>query len=281
MTEKIPNANWSSANYINHLKKKAINHKNYKIYSYGSRITCIAEEKALYLSDGHLWNDLVDKNNFCSDGKKRFARCFSFSKSENIAMWMLYGGNGGNGLMIDLNKTIMKDIVIHCTNVKLGYWDKNSGAFCIKQELHKGEFSLYLIDILYYALNENGEKYDLKRSNSSYDLGEPETINRLKYCRKSYPWSYENECRLILEPKIAIRDNKITDAKIEFEDILTKCFKKKISLENRIVASPNYVGVHKFKESALQGQIDWDLCFGCKHKPNQNNNKQQISKEVK
>lgn len=87
------NANWTKEEYVKHLREKGKNHTNYKIYSYGTRITDIIDETTLYLSDGQRWNDRIDRDNFCrKDQPRRFARCFSFSKSENVAMWMLYGG---------------------------------------------------------------------------------------------------------------------------------------------------------------------------------------------
>ena len=84
--DKPQNANWTVVDYINHLKRKTAKHHAYKVYSKSEQITCIQDEKVLYLTDGHRWNDLVDKADFCLNSKtKRYARCFSFSISENVA----------------------------------------------------------------------------------------------------------------------------------------------------------------------------------------------------
>lgn len=266
------NANWTKEQYLKHLRDKAENHNYYKIYSSDTRITDIIDKKTLYLSDGQGWNDKIDRNNFCREGQlKRFAKCFSFSRSENVAMWLLYGGMESKGLMLNIKKSLMKDIVDKCDEVELGYWEKKNGKeeFVVKAKIPKDNFDLYLIDILYYGDSDEKGKYDLKRSSTKYELGEVAVIDQLSGCVKSYPWSYENEVRLILELKkengevTKIYDDKqITGARINF----AKIFMKHSETDITIYESPNYKGKHHHTKSTLFEKIDWNLCSDCRRK---------------
>ena len=84
----------------------------FKHYDSEDHIAYILSTNTIYSSNGINWNDLVDRANFnpIESLKIRFAFCLSFSKSENVAMWMLYGKN--DGCMIDFNKEVIKDISI-------------------------------------------------------------------------------------------------------------------------------------------------------------------------
>lgn len=87
----LENACVSVTTMIDYLHSKAKNHNNYKIYTCESRLDSWMCNKALYLSNGSRWNDTDDRERLNpTEGLYpyiNFTMCFSFSKSENVAMW--------------------------------------------------------------------------------------------------------------------------------------------------------------------------------------------------
>lgn len=179
--------------------------------------------------------------------------------------------------MIDINKSMMNAIVEKCDEVEIGYWEKKNGneEFVVKAKIPKDGFDLYLIDILYYGDSDKAGRYDLKRSSTTYEPGEAEVIDQLSGCIKSYPWSYENEVRLILELKKEneevnklYNDNLMPSARINFKKILDNYPKNQTQPRYKIFESPNYKGEHLHQESTLYNKINWDLCADCPRKSN-------------
>ena len=131
---------------------KAANHTHFKMYSEEDIIDSIIEEGALFIGDGQNWNDVNDKKNLQSDNQKIFAKCFSFSKSESVAMWMLYGGIKHKGAMIDLRKEDINNL-LSAPEISLGKWvDKDNNdkikEFQVIKTLKRSDnnFTIELID---------------------------------------------------------------------------------------------------------------------------------------
>ena len=85
-----------------YLRIRGSRHSVYRFYNKVPRIaTNIIENNVLVLDDGKEWNDTIDAENFSKirNGKKYYGMCFSFSKNESVAMWMLYGGLFDEGAM--------------------------------------------------------------------------------------------------------------------------------------------------------------------------------------
>ena len=156
-----------------YLKEKAINHYNYKHYvSDIDRIYNIYHEGALFLTDGSNWNDPDDKKAFTdfNSGRsecKRYGLCLSFSKSESVAMWMLYGGMQKKGAMIDINLRSIKQLLDQSNRpqVELGYFEEKK--WNTVKKLNANEYKVELTDILYYDANKKMDedhilKYDIK-----------------------------------------------------------------------------------------------------------------------
>ena len=61
-------------------------------------------KKGIRLTNGVNWNDLIDRQNLNKDGKIRFVKCFTYSKSENVVMWFLYGASN-NGCLVKYVKS--------------------------------------------------------------------------------------------------------------------------------------------------------------------------------
>ena len=243
----------NSQKLYTYLKEKAQNHNHYKSYGEMNRIVKIRDEKSLYLGNGEKWNDIFDRKNFNSDQDDyvNFGKCFSYLKEESVAMWMLYGGIDKKSGMIDFTKKGMKSI-LSIDSIELGFFQNDQ--FESKGMLTKDQFEIYLIDIIYYTeYTKNECENFICRSD------EMANVNKkvFKECKKSYPWRYESECRLIV--------------KIKKDQIPEKCDTVKIDLKNldlgksleRVYHGPNYPcdeNSYNTEPSRLGNSIDWDLC---------------------
>ena len=258
-----------------YLKDKAKNHNYYKVYGSEKKLRVVFEDNILYFSDGSGWNDTEDREKFQEgDPKyKYYARCFTYSWSENVAMWMLYAGRK-DGIMVNIKKSQMNAIIESCKEIKLGNFSDDK--FEEKETIYKGvekdgeiidgDFVLYLTDIVYFDKNkDDAKKYDVKRSYESYiakkdDGTDRAFVTEMNRTAKRYPLSYENECRLILKvKKESLQNLKLSDAKIDFKNSLEKDDK-----EIGVRSSPNYSGKGEYVKSSLYDKINWNLCEGCK-----------------
>lgn len=272
-----------------YLKEKAINHNNYKHYVTNiDRIYNIYHEGALFLTDGSNWNDPEDKKAFLDSNSrsmsKKYGLCLSFSKSESVAMWMLYGGTQKKGAMIDINPKSIKQLLdtsnrphVELGNFKKGHWNTVI-------ELNENEYEVELSDILYYDTNKNANnehmlKYDIKRSNERCSCDYNVIDNAPFLQKKVWAWNYENECRLMVKvdtKRISpLTNSNISAARVEFPN--KESFREDV--RERILLAPNFdernIVEDGFipKKSTLK--IDWDLCKNC-HK-----NKQTSSQKEK
>lgn len=236
-----------------YLKKKARNHNHYKYYGRIERIFQIVKDKKLYLVDGKDWNDVTDRNNFIKSNPDyvNFGKCFSFAKDESVAMWMLYGGVFHSNAMIDFRKSDMNRIV-DVTKVSLGFFDKKQNdKFVAIKSIAKPDFDIFLIDIVYY----NKDRKYIKRSNEDCCGIEADFIEKLGVCCKTFSWSYESECRLIVSVKKDIIPDNCKAIEINLEGIdVSKSL-------NNVYYCPNYRGIEieGFKKSVLDGEIDFNL----------------------
>lgn len=244
----------------NYLNAKAVNHKCYKTYTRLNRIQSWINSDCFYLDDGSNWNDTHDRQTFNSDNAsvKRFGRCFSFSKSESVAMWMLYGGMQKDGAMLEFSQKGMRQL-LSTSNIEIGNWIDEK--FVSVASLNRNQFKLELKDILYTgpsAKPSNGVY--IRRSDEVYHNAPSSVIKQLGFCVKSIPWSYENECRLILTVKKSVlpSDQSVTSAKIPFNGLLSQ------EDYTSIYCAPNFRGEKPYNASKLSDEIDWNLCHGCK-----------------
>lgn len=250
------------------LKWKGYGHACYNAYSTIERWNNnLSIHKGLFLSNGINWNDIQDREQLLkdSDDYVKFAMCFSSMKSENVAMWMLYGGKGKNGGMISLNNALLHRIIKECESVSYGMFE---GSAFIGKEIDLSCCVPFLIDILYCGENEDGTM-TINRGNEETKLqNNGQWLNDFKY-KKTFPWKYECECRLV----IGVKKSELP------EDISSRSYFLKIGLSDEIIEeirknmyyAPNYIGEkNEYKVSNLRGYIDWNICKGCllinKHK---------------
>lgn len=258
-TKDSLNNNISDADELReYLMKKGENHKNYKTYSSQKFIREIINKQRFYLNDGSNWNDVADRKAFNSDDNdyKNYGKCFSFSESESVAMWMLYGGIDNCGAMISFTQKDMKKL-FEIEHIILGVFE--NGKFVEYSRLEKDEFEIKLIDIL-YTRKEDHSCYIRRSTEANRDVS-LDVIRALgDECVKDIAWSYENECRLVVRiNKKYIKKNE-TVVKI---DLSPYNFSESFS---RVYHSPTYKGEKRYNDSELRGYIDWDLCGNCSSK---------------
>ena len=245
-----------------YLSQKARKHNYYKIYTTYCKMIYWVNERALFLSDGTQWNDTKDSASFNNSNSDyyNYGLCFSFSRSENVAMWMLYGGMEHKGVMIDLWRDLVLNIISQTETVDLGFWENNT--FKAVMKLNKDYFKLSIIDVLYIAEGQSSNTYDIKRSGETIKNVDKAYVDELNGIKKTYPWNYENECRLILSvPRKLMKDKRLSTAKIPVGDIFIK-----VNKHNRIYKSPSFVEGSEQTElenSKLRGEMNWDLCDKC------------------
>ena len=235
----------------NYLIEKGESHNCYKCYATLERIVGIRDKKKLYLGNGKNWNDTVDREAFNSDVEfSYFAKCFSFSREESVAMWMLYGGIDKKGGMIDFTQKGIKSI-LKAPEITVGrFADK---VFQPIKKLHREEFEIYVTDIVYYKKQNNG--YFIKRSDETCHSLSEKIFSKLQNCKKSYAWQYENECRLIVKIKKELLDSNCEAIEIDLSNMeLGK------SLDH-IYRSPNYPTSEIFNSnpSNIEKTVDWNL----------------------
>lgn len=253
----LQSASITSTALIGYLEDKACTHMHYKIYTCADYLSSWFAERALYLSNGRNWNDVEDSTRFNPPNSSviNFGICFSYSKSENVAMWMLYGGMQQRGTMIDFTQRSIK-AMLDIQEIEVG-----SGAgsgFTAFKMLKKPDFNIFLSDILYCSLPSKDNTYTIKRSDARMEGISAEILDPLGWRQKAYPWFYENECRLV----VSIDKNKLPglnpdSVKLSLGDTL-----QNIKKSGRIYCSPNNE-TDKYLHSTLQGKINWNLCGRC------------------
>ena len=260
-----------------YLSEKARNHNYYKYYSSKRAIQSICEDHSILLSDGENWNDKFDKRRMNSSEKYRyFGFCFSFSASENVAMWMLYSQD--DGCMIDFDKDTIKSIM-NPYEIEVGEFSVSTGFHGIDRLLvNASDIRFQLSDVLYVGMAENPEDANrfcyVRRSgetNKEFDLN---LLDDNSLFIKGLQWFYENECRLIVSvpEDILSHHHRGLRLKISFDEAHINRLRNK----KRIFNSPNvgHVSEDDFylnnSDSKLTNGINWNLrsqfCSSCPKK---------------
>lgn len=237
----------------NYLVLKAKNHNHFKYYAKFDYIKTILDTNAVFLSNGEKWNDKMDYENFANSDKSccKYALCLSYSKSESVAMWLLYSGN--NGCMIDYSKKIIFDI-LNAEYLTLGNFE--NGVFIEKERLNKSDFEIELTDILYYGEAKNKSEYYVKRSDETNKAFSKTIVDKMSAKKKKLSWSYENECIIIVSIESNIIKGKYSNLKIDLPK------ERNEVLLSRTYDSPN-CKEKKYNDSSLKKDMNWNLCKGC------------------
>ena len=236
------------------LKNKARRHQNYSFYVDEEGLDK-TKDNGLKLSTGYNWNDPIDKKNFNTSNEIiNFGKSFIYSKSENIAMWLLYAKE--NGYLVKFNGQIFREMLNEKVKFVFSYNKK-------EYELNEVEFEL--IDIL-YASDSDKQMY-LKKSDYSRTTNNFLNLNciedKLDYYIKNIGWYFENECRLIVSipinkirnliDKNINKDELIKNSYIFMrlknnDDILKKAEIFDSPLNKKIIYNPSF----------YQGKLKWE-----------------------
>lgn len=246
-----------SQKLADYLKLKGERHQNYKLYMAMDRALELLLTGDLYLFDGSKWNDENDRKIMID--KDTYARCFSCSTRENVAMWMLYGGERGkNGAMLNFYPSILKELR-QIRSIDIGKFDKKTRKF----EKHytvtaeNKDYCCYLTDVIYVDdCNDGKTKITLADEHATVDR---QLLNNADTFYKAYPWAYERECRLVVRLRRQWRSKAIRE---ELSVLRLSIPEKNLTRlrKDRLVRSPIYKGTVGFGEpSALTSSIDWDL----------------------
>lgn len=237
------------------LKKNGKSHKSYKSYMSMERALGFLLSGDLFLFDGSNWNDMDDIRKM--EGKKVFGKSFSYSTCENVAMWMLYGDQGGKkGAMLDFLPSV-RDEIIKTQIIDIGIFTEK-GKFKKFETLNaeKNEFEIFFTDMLYYEELSNG-KVRLTLADE-HCTTQDKVLNHPDIFCKEYPWAYEKECRLVVKlseewaNRIKRENLYVTRIKVS-EKSLNKM------RNNRLIRSPIYEnGVENGVPSTLTGDVKWD-----------------------
>lgn len=235
------------------LKNNGYSHKRYKLYMSMERALGIIASGDMYFSDGSKWNDVPDRVQMTK--KKAFGTCFSWATTENVAMWMLYGGNQGkNGAMIDFSAKVIKDI-LNIQEAEIGYFGENGKFIPVTLIKRERDYDVWLSDIIYTEQGKDGKTVKLTWGDEHYTTSES-IQNEEDVFFKHYAWAYEKECRLIFKLKKEFALNDDTD-KMKFIHIHLPDADRRVLWDN-LYRSPVFKGDTDFgKPSCLFNEIEW------------------------
>lgn len=253
----------SSDSLAEGLMDNATKHINYKIYTSMEKALLFFLTGELYFSSGSNWNDKIDRQQM--ENTKAFAMCTSFSTKENVAMWMLYGNRlGKNGAVLNLTKTIIKDILsvetIELVKVKKGELDNVVKVL----DKNNGDFSVFATDVIYTSdivKDKEGTVISCYGANETVNSA---LVNDRRIFKKKYEWKYENECRLVINVSDDVI-NKINELQVGNKDSSYLAIKVRVAdykkiKRDRLIRSPIYDGTISYGEkSELTGEIDWNI----------------------
>ena len=239
---------------VKYLEEKSKGHYHYRRYLKCEYISDLISDKYLYFSDGSKWDDTLDKNNLNNnnDDYKCFACCFSFSMSENVALWKLFANKQGG--MIDFKKKHIIQLVELPQEIEIGNID-NKQSF---RKLISGQYEIFMTDILYYGDcdkkdHDSKTEYRIKHSDNPRKYINKEFVDKLGFCKKTIPWSFEKESRLIVKVNkdiiVGVKDNSV---RIKLHDNIIEDLKN-----GHIISSPIVSRNAPYVDSTLKDKVDW------------------------
>jgi len=186
-----------------YLQQKGVGHQNYRHYTNLDNIISMLDSGYLWLSRGDQLNDRqeLSKGN-PAEWEKIYLASFVYGRSENIAMWAIYGLPHDEAACLSLpsmeiNKWVSGIKTLH---------DPSDGY----KKIEAG-FTAKMIDVVYIGgkrgqkdtlLQWNGERLYLdeqdnkKKPELSDDFTAISSAACLTGCIKNYAWVYENEVRI-------------------------------------------------------------------------------------
>ena len=242
----------------NGLRENALRHRNYNMYTAMDRAMSLLLTGNLYISNGQNWNDILDRE--IMKKHSAYGICMSCSTIESMAMWMLYSGDKGrNGALVRFLPSIITEIV-ESETIELGKFD-NCGKYILHPMVLKREdksFDIFMTDVVYTDVQKNDPSILIASLGEDHEYMECSFLEKAGVFHKHYAWSYEKECRLIVElspeMKKYAQETGFNVIRIRLSDVSRR------ALKNRVVRSPIYAGKTDFGAvSTLHGNVDWSL----------------------
>ena len=244
-----------------YLSNKGSKHTHFRYYADVNRIKRILSGSAVYLTDGSHWNDRFDARNFNPhfSNLKRFGICMSYSASESIAMWMLYGGHSGVGAMIDFEKDVLVS-AMEAPWFEFGHI--GPGGFLSAKTLSRDEVQIELTDIAYFREGDEGnEGYALRLPFEKQTEVTRLILDNLGPFVKHESWSYEQEVRMVATVDKRLLDNRASSYKcMRLPLVIPRDYPNRRIYNSPVSDSPLYC------DSNLVGTVEWDLCNGCRYR---------------
>ena len=240
------------------LRENALRHRNYNMYTAMDRAMCLVLTGNLYISDGQTWNDKLDRE--IMQRRSAFGICMSCSTIESMAMWMLYSGDKGkNGALVRFLPSIIKEIVDSPT-VELGKFD-GCGKF-IQNPLiltrKDNHFDIFMTDVVYTDVQKEDQSMLIASLGEDHEHMDRQLLEDAGAFHKHYAWSYEKECRLIVELSTEIQEKATKNGFNTIRIPLSEASRR--VLKDRVIRSPVYAGKTDFGAvSMLFGNVDWKL----------------------
>lgn len=253
----------------NFLSVKGKGHHNYRQYTNLDGVYGIINSGFFWLSRGDQMNDMQELTKGDPDEwKKIYIASFAFGRSENIAMWTIYG------LLHDEAACISFPSIEFCK------WISSISELFDPADGYKKinvKFEIDLIDVVYIGgirgqrdglLQWNSERMQLDNENLEDDFKTISSQAPLTGYMKNYAWVYENEVRIRIklnEPidckKVAVKlpiDFFNTDPKNEKVGIISgpwNDYDKYSIFDKKLAQSENFQTV---KDKLIFRESDFD-----------------------
>ena len=155
------------------------------------------------ISSVDRFNDHIEKRMFSGREKKYYSPCFSTGEQENLALWYLYSGVGGNGGRLQFTYNSVSKLL----QSKFRLVEYDYGTHNVLREvavLTEESAAFSLEDVLYADKSKKNGNMDIKyntmtnRGNVSQEEW-GKFVDRHKGFQKRQIWYYEKETRLMIE----------------------------------------------------------------------------------
>ena len=234
------------------------------------------------------FNGTCDSEQFGEAQKYYYSLCFSTGIHENLALWYLYAGIGGQGVRISLTKTQIKKLIEESTyELREKTSEKASDEESLKlvMELERNKtMKVAFQNVMYYGENQHNG-IDLKyntMTNHAIPKAEWEQYKEkhIGFC-KDLIWYYEKETRLVVEligeARREIDPNKDYVIVLKFSEEVKRKLQLMFAPETGKADKDKLIdenaGIKQFvldtsrvKLSDHAGKVKMDLCRNCTKK---------------
>lgn len=185
-----------------YLAERPKGHKYYYHYTSLGAINGILEN-GFCISCVDRFNDSVEKSVFSDHAKKYYSLCFSTGEQENLALWYLYSGVGGNGGRMQFTyNSVEKLLKSTCRLVEYNYVKhKTLREIAV---LNEDNAILRFEEVVYADRSKKNRGMDLKYNTMTNhgNVSEAEWktfVSRHRGFQKRQIWYHEKETRLLIE----------------------------------------------------------------------------------